>query len=661
MQQAGAGALLAKVMEGRGLNAEEEEEEIAEEQEEEEEEQEQEESSSEETISSASISSYESTEVPLFEKSHYNPLEYKPPPENVEAWKKLPVDYCGRLLLETKQKSGVQARKKGTQAYSMMRAKPTELSDEPAYMFLMAELRGPALLFYLAPEPKAPKKKWTPAFLCVRAEPEKPADKVPKQWEYLCSVVLDETAEMQLTTMEGNSASDYKAIQISARIVHTGESASFSQANAETSTLPKNYLALREKYCFSGFLSADTEAETEEWMAMLNGRKALSQYLLACEETSQRPLEPVAASLLSQGPREIILEGVPFQEKIDQAIFSCIKVPYLAGVYCGWRGMDAADLAACFQNMSCTVRILDLTANEFGCEVLDLLCNESQRLIISHLTLAENNLSGSSQATEGLASLLASPDPLCLDLRRTALVDDSCIAMAKGLRTVQQPGLVSKTVSMGENDLTEKGIKELAAGVADTLPRLKVICLPNIPQLGAEKFPAILQEVPLLRPGKLSAKYPPFPFRSLDEAEIPERCLKMPAVLSGRLFVETGGNVVDAAGQQGETPSLFLAFFELRGPLLLRYAVPPRSTANVATKGTSISGQPRGTLTHAFGEGLAGIVILAAKLSSSKLTVTGKKVLSNVLVSQGAQPETWVLQGESADYLQEWFRVLTLR
>ncbi|CDI85729.1 hypothetical protein, conserved [Eimeria praecox] len=388
--------------------------------------------------------------------------------------------------------------------------------------------------------------------------------------------------------MSGGSGAPYKAIKVNARIVQ--ETAAFPP-EVDSALFSREQLALRDKAYFSGFLSADTDSETAEWLTVFNGRKAFFRYLSACRDAGRAPMLPIVASLWSPGPREIVLQGVPHHKEVDKAIFTSIKVPYLDSLCCGWRGMDSDGLAASLQNISCKVRTLDLTANLFGSTALTCLGDFCNNLRVSHLCLAENNIAGDSTAAQRIANFIADPDPIFLDLRRTAIVDEDCHRIARELENVRNPGLVPKIVSFGENDISVEGLKVVAEAVAKTLPRLKPD--PSSP----------------------------------------------PKVAS---------------------TSLFLAFFEVRGPALLRYSAPPRPSSLAAVTSKQSAGLPPKSLARSFGNGLEGIFLTSVSLTASKLTVTGKKILSSDLVSRESS-ETWVLQADSDDYLQEWFRVLRIR
>ncbi|CDJ52982.1 hypothetical protein, conserved [Eimeria brunetti] len=664
-QGGGAAGMLAQVIEGRGLEAqseseeespgeEDEEESLAEEDQRVDEEETSEISSLDDTVSSGSVSSHESTEHPVFQRSEYSAMEYQAVPESLQEWMKLPVDYCGRMFLETRGAGTMQPRKFGTRALPMARSRASGLSEQ-IRMFLMLEARGPIILVYCSPQ-HAPKKRFKLPALCGKGRPQT-SDVSPQEWKYLCAFVLDNTGEAQGTDMMGGgSGGPYKAIKINARIV---QEAAALPSEADLALFTKEQLALRDKAYFSGILSADTESETAEWLAVFNGRKTFFRYLSSCKDACKAPMLPVAASLLSPGPREIVLQGVPYHKEVDKAIFTSLKVPYLDSLCCGWRGLNADELAGSLQNVSCRVRTLDLTANMFGSTVLTWLGGVCNRLRISQLCLAENDIAGDSTAAQGIANLLADPDPLFLDLRRTALVDDDCLLIARELENVQQPGLVPKTVNFGENDISVEGLKEVAAAVAKTLPRFKVLCLPNIPALDTEALQNVLKEVPQMRQAQLSRDHPNFPFRSLNEMELPERCLALPAVFSGRLFVEVEKPVSNSPGSVTAT-CLFLAFFEVRGPALVRYSTPPRPNISTTAASKRSPGVPLGQLARSFGDELQGIFLTSVSLSASRLTVTGKKIMSNDLVSRDSS-ETWVLQADSVDYIREWFRVLRIR
>ncbi|OEH77522.1 hypothetical protein cyc_04131 [Cyclospora cayetanensis] len=590
--------------------------------------------------------------------------EYKAPQETFEEWMKLPVDYCGRLLLETRDTSAVKTGRMDAWKPPMMLRKSTGAREESLCMFLMVEARGPAFLVYVCPDDKPRKKKWSLAALCRKKTSKHVPPEEPKNWKYLCSFVLDNTGEASEVSMTNEqSGAPYKAIRISARMIAPGgESPPTSKVESpdEGSAFSKAQLALRSSAFFSGVVSADTEAETLEWLVVMNGRKAFARYLSACKDHSQQPLEPVAASLFNLGPREIVLQGVPFHKEIDTAIFTSINLPYLDALYCGWREMDTKGLVTCLQHVPRAVRKLDVSANKLGSSVLKVMADFCPKLGISQLFLAENYLAAEDVAgARGIANMVASADPLLLDLRRVDITDEACRAIAAELRNIDQPSLVPKTVSVGENSISTKGLKVLATAIAKTLPRFKVLCLPNIPQLTQGTLSEVLKEVPLMRPTQLSTGSPACPFRSLDESELPERCLSLPAVLSGRLFVETQATAADwYAPQAGTDP--FLAFFELRGSALLRYEVPPRSTFSVSKKSKRLSGSPLGTLSRSFGTGLCGIMVSSVSLVDAKIRVAGKKITSMQSISK-TEVEVWMLEAESQEFLNEWFRVLTIR
>ncbi|KAL8444367.1 hypothetical protein Emed_006264 [Eimeria media] len=667
MQQKGAGALLANLMQGGGTEEEEQEEEEREEEEEGGETSEVATTSSEETISSGSVSSYDSTEVPLFERSSFTASEYKPTQETVEAWKQLPADYCGRVLLET---GTVQTETAGARRKSRarsMRVKRGASREEASSMLLFIEARGPALLLHVLPEPKAPKKRWTPAALCKKQTPPETKPERPESWEYLCSVLIDNTAEVVGVTREGvGGGAPYKAINFSARIIHDKEALTPEEQQQRDANLTKPQKELREKNFLKGFLTADTEGETEAWMAVFNGRKAFCRYLTACEETSIKPSRLVAASLWSPGPKEVVLQGAPYRREVDEAIFSSLKLTSFDAVYCGWRGMDDTDLEEFLKHLSCHVRILDLSANELGGVLLKQLAELCHERMISQLFLAENNLAGGEEGAEGIAQLMAAPEPIFLDLRRTAIEDQACERIASELRSIERPGLVAKTINMGENDLTEAGLTALAAAVADTIPRMKGIFLPNIPAVTADSLTALVKEHPPLRPTQLSPDHPFYPFACLDERQLPERYFLLPPVFSGRLFIDSGNGGAPAGGAPlgGPPPDgaaarsgVSLAFFELRGNALLRYSLPSRLSVQ---KG-QLTGQPTGVLPRAFGERLEGIRFSSVKLTSGQLVVSGKKISSKEADNDDAQAVTWTLSAESEGYILEWFRVLTIR
>ncbi|CDJ32103.1 uncharacterized protein EMH_0042130 [Eimeria mitis] len=666
-QQRGAAGMLAKVIEGRGIEVPEEDEDESPGEEDEEESQDEDDQSADEeadsqissydgTISSGSVSSYESTEHPIFQRSEYSALEYQAVPESLQEWLKLPVDYCGRMLLESSQATTLHPRKFGTRVLPAMRSRASGLKEQ-IRMFLMLEARGPVILVYCSPEHVPKKRLFNFSAICSKAKTSEASEVSPQEWKYLCAVALDNTGEVQdVDMMGGGSAAPYKAIKINARIV---QDTTAPPSEADLASFTREQLALRDKAYFSGFLSADTDTETAEWLTVFNGRKAFYRYLSACMDASKTPMLPVVASLWSPGPREIVLQGVPYHKEVDKAIFASLKVSYLDSLCCGWRGMDAEGLEASLQNVACRVRTLDLTANLFGSTVLAWLGCLCSKLRVSHLCLAENNVAGDSTAAQGIANLMAEPDPVCLDLRRTAIVDEDCHLIARELENSMQPGLVPKMVNVGENDISVEGLKALAAAVVKTLPRFKVLCLPNIPALGTETLQNVLKEVPQMRTAQLSRDHPCFPFRSLNEMELPERCLSLPAVFSGRLFVEVDRHASSPPGKLATT-TLFLAFFEVRGPALLRYSTPPRPKPNAATASKRPPGAPLGTLARSFGDGLEGIFLTSVSLTASRLTVKGKKILSSDLVSRDSS-ETWVLQGESEDYIREWFRVLRIR
>lgn len=612
-------------------------------------------SSFDDTISSLSVSSYESTEHPVFQRSEYSALEYQSVTDSLEEWMKLPVDYCGRMYLEPPQASTMRPRKFGTRGLPAMRSRASVVADQ-IRMFVMLEARGPVILVYCSPKDAPQKRKFKFAALCGKTvEPEDGHS--PQQWKYMCAFVLDNTGEVQsVDMMNGGSGAPYKAIKVNARIV---QEAAALPSEADLASFTRDQLVLREKAYFSGVLSADTEVETAEWLDVFNGRKTFFRYLSACTDACTTPMLPIVASLFSPGPREIVLHGVQYHKAVDKAIFSSLKLPYLDSLCCGWRGMDAEGLATFLQCVPCKVRTLDLTANLFGTTVLACLGGFCNRLRISHLCLAENNIAGDSQAATGIANLMADPDPPFLDLRRTAIVDEDCENIARELENVKQPGVVPKTVNFGENDISVVGLKAVAAAVAKTLPRFKVLCLPNIPALGTEALQDVLREVPQMRQAQLSREQPNFPFRSLNAMELPERCLSLPAVFSGRLFVEMEKPSSNSP-RKVSTNCLFLAFFELRGPALLRYSTPPRPYRLGGTTSKRSPGMPLGSLARSFGDGLEGIFITSISLAGSRLTVTGKKILSSDLVSRDSS-ETWVLQADSEDYIREWFRVLKIR
>ncbi|KAL8432167.1 hypothetical protein ACSSS7_004779 [Eimeria intestinalis] len=664
MQQGGAGALLANVMQGRGT----EEEEVEEEEEEEEaaESSDVATTSSAETISSGSVSSYDSTEVPLFEKSSFTALEYKPTQETVEAWRQLPVDYCGRLLLETGSGQANSGGNRHKSRVRSMRVKSGASKEEPGSTLLLVEARGPALLLHVLPEPKAPKKKWTPAALCKKqTAPEKRPER-PEAWEYLCSVLIDSTAEVVSVTREGaGGAPPYKAISFSARIIHDKEAVSPEEQQQRDEKLTKSQKELREKNFLKGFLSGDTEAETEAWMAVLSGRKAFCRYLTACEEASVKPSRLVAASLWSPGPRELVLQGAPFRREIDEAIFTSFKLTSFDAVYCGWRGMDDTDLEEFLKNISCHVRILDFSANEVGGVLLKQLAELCHEKAVSQLFLAENSFSEPSESAEGIAQLMAAPEPLFLDLRRTALEDEACEKIARELRNIERPGLVAKTINLGENDLTEAGLTALAAAVAEVIPRIKTICLPNIPAITADSLGAVVRDHSPLRPMQFSSDQPFFPFACLDEQQLPERYFLLPAVFSGRLFTDDGNMGGPSGAAFGGPPpqggaagsGVPLAFFELRGNALLRYSVPSRLLVQTGP----LVGQPTGVLPRAFGQRLEGIRVSSVKLVSGQLVISGKKITPKEADDEDAPAVTWTLYAESEAYIHEWYRVMTIR
>ncbi|KAL8269736.1 hypothetical protein Esti_006335 [Eimeria stiedai] len=658
LQQGGAGALLASVLQGRGV----EEEELEEEKEDEEETESSEvaTTSSEETISSGSVSSYDSTEVPLFERSSFTALEYKPTQETVEAWRQLPVDYCGRVLLETGSASAEAGGNRPKSWARSMRVKRGASKKEPSSMLLLVEARGPALLLHVLPEPKVPKKKWTPAALCKKQTPPQTRRERPEAWEYLCSVLIDNTAEVVSVTREGAGGAPYKAINFSARIIHDKEPMTPEEQQKRDAQLTKQQKELREGNFFKGFLTGDTEAETEEWMAVLSGRKAFCRYLSACEEASIKPSRLVAASLWSPGPREVVLQGAPYRREVDEAIFTSLKLESFDAVYCGWRGINDTDLEEFLKHLSCHVRILDLSANKLGGVLLKQLAQLCHEKAISQLLLAENNFSETPEGADGIAQLMAAPEPVFLDLRRTAIDDQACAKVASELRRIERPGLVEKTINLGENDLTEGGLGVLAAAVAETIPRIKTISLPNIPAITADSLAALVKDHPPLRPTQLSAFQPFHPFACLDERQLPEQYFLLPAVFSGRLFTEDGN-----VGAPGESPSqgaaagngVSLAFFELRGNALMRYSPPSRLSVQTG----QLIGQPTGVLPRAFEDRLEGIRLSLVKLTSGQLVVSGEKIKPQEADNENAQAVTWTLTAESDAYLLEWYRVITIR
>lgn len=669
-RQTGAAAMLAKIMkegdveplleeEDQEPPEEGEEEDVEEEESEEESDKEDEEVATEEesdtfsmegTISSGSVSSYESTEYPVFQRSQYHAPEYKATPENLEEWMKHPVDYCGRMLLETKE----SAEQQRTRAVATARIKAPTQQSEQARMLLMLEARGPVILVYSSAEPPAPKKRFSLAALCRKEKPDEKPEIAPLRWKYLCAFMLDNTGEAQEVKMgSGNPGQVYKAIKVNGRIIP-------DPANSAPEDGPPHFtkteLALREKTYFSGFLSADTDAETEEWLVVFNGRKTFFRYLSVCGDANQKPTLPLVASLWSPGPREIVLEGTPYHNAIDKALFSSLKVPYLDAVYCGWRDMNGDDLAATLQNISCKVRTLDLTANNFSSAILKQIGDVCVKLKISYLSVSENNISGDMLGVRGIAELIKNPQPLLLEMRRIAMTDEDCAHIAAELENIKQPCSLPKTINMGENDISVGGLKVLAASVARALPRLRALCVPNVPSLGPNEVAEALKAVPDMRPAQLSTNDLLFPFRSLNERELPEKCLSLPATFSGRLFMEND-SVATGANDPEPVSQLCLAFFELRGPALFCYRAPTRSNSPSPMAGRK---SPNSALSPFFGDGLEGIFVSSATISGLKLTATGKKIVSADLVSK-EKSETWVLEGESEDYVREWFRVLTLR